>query len=299
MKIFSVVLNWNNAQDTLNCVSSLLEAEREPDKIVVVDNGSTDDSVYLLKLKLPQKCHLIQAGDNLGYAGGLLVGANWCLESGAELIWFLNNDTWVLEDTLANLAEAFLRNGKDFLYSPKVLYSSDPSKVYFEGISFSYRTGRFSSLSSQQNNSFIENLDYFSDAIHGCSFVVHSDIIRKFGFMDPEYFLYWEEYEYCFRLSKHGIQCLCVPSSIMFHKVEGSQHVDSAGLKNIRTYYRTRNKILFWKEYVNVLFYLKFLMIFIFFEIVKMYRSRSYDKYVTLGLLHGFLGKKGRIFYLN
>ena len=88
-KISVVILNWNGMRDTIPCLESLDHAD-----VIVVDNGSTDDSVKAIKEKFPRVV-VIETGINLGYAGGNNVGIEYALKSGADLVLLLNNDTVV------------------------------------------------------------------------------------------------------------------------------------------------------------------------------------------------------------
>src|SRR5688572_13158338 len=102
MSIFVILLNWNGKNDTLECLASLQKVTT-PHFIVVVDNGSTDDSVEAIKEAFPSVT-LLQNETNLGYAGGNNRGISYALDKGATHLLILNNDTIV--DPL--FLEAFL-----------------------------------------------------------------------------------------------------------------------------------------------------------------------------------------------
>ncbi len=81
--VYVVVLNWNGSRDTAECLSSLLRLEYENHHLLVVDNGSTDDSVLRLRLNFPET-EILETGANLGFAGGNNIGIRHALARGAE-----------------------------------------------------------------------------------------------------------------------------------------------------------------------------------------------------------------------
>jgi len=86
--VYIIVLNWNNPDDTIECLASLELLHTENIVIVVVDNGSTDGSIRLIKTEFPEVM-LIETKQNLGFAGGMNVGVCHALEQNAEFVLFL------------------------------------------------------------------------------------------------------------------------------------------------------------------------------------------------------------------
>lgn len=299
-KIFAVILNWNNPQDTIACVQSLLSSKVIPHKIVVVDNGSTDNSEIILRNQLENQCSLLQTGENKGYAGGMLVGANYSRNNGADLVWFLNNDTVILPDTLSELLASIERNGLEYLYSPQILYLSDPNRVYFAGAYLNPETGMLEGKSKFRSPTYgVTQDDLISDVIQGASFIAPAKIIDQLGFMDEDFFLYWEEFDYSFRLAQQGIKFICVLSARMLHKKEGTPSSESFNLDRVRVYYRIRNRIIFWqryfpeksKQFINreLREHIKWL--------IKRQGYKDPNLWVSfLGFWHGLVGKSGRVF---
>ena len=100
-----MVLNWNGRADTLRCLESLAALERSDVEIVCVDNGSADGSPQAIRERFPQVV-LIEAGENLGYAGGNNLGLRRALQSGACWIVLVNNDATVAPDVIAGFERA-------------------------------------------------------------------------------------------------------------------------------------------------------------------------------------------------
>ena len=114
-----VLLNWNGWRDTLECIRSLEQMEYKNWRAIIVDNGSTDDSVEQLRRSYP-KIPIIETGRNLGFAAGNNVGIRYALERGADYVFVLNNDTTVFEDVLSQLVQFAERHPDAALMSPKI-----------------------------------------------------------------------------------------------------------------------------------------------------------------------------------
>src|SRR5688572_9491632 len=97
-KVYTIVLNWNGEEDTIECMKSLLgmDTKNADHAIVIIDNGSEEKSINKIKEFIANKSiHLIETGKNLGYAEGNNIGIRYALEKGADFIMVLNNDTIV------------------------------------------------------------------------------------------------------------------------------------------------------------------------------------------------------------
>ena len=103
-----ILVNWNGKKDTLFCLASLskFKVQSLKLKVVVVDNGSTDNSVEVIRKKFSD-IEVVETGRNLGFTGGNNIGIHRALEWGADYVWLLNNDTVVDNNALAALLEAF------------------------------------------------------------------------------------------------------------------------------------------------------------------------------------------------
>lgn len=123
-----VVVNWNGWRDTLDCLASLQEQEYGNLQVVVVDNGSTDDSVERIRSAFPE-ARLIETGKNLGFSSGCNVGLRAALAGSAEFVWLLNNDTICPPDTLRKLVRRAMASPEAGLVGTVLFYAHDPARV--------------------------------------------------------------------------------------------------------------------------------------------------------------------------
>ena len=127
LKVFVVILNWNGKEDTIECLKSIQELRimNYELRIIVVDNGSTDESVEKIKNQKSKikNLHLIENKENLGFAGGNNVGIGYALENGADFVLVLNNDTRVKQDLIVRLLEAVDKYKDVGIFSPKIYFA--------------------------------------------------------------------------------------------------------------------------------------------------------------------------------
>src|SRR3989339_346256 len=117
--VYILILNWNGKEDTLECLSSLKKIDYPNYKTIVIDNGSTDDSVKIINKKYP-KIKIIENKKNLGYAEGNNVGIRYALKNKADYVLILNNDTIVDKKFLTELVKVGESNEKVGIVGPNV-----------------------------------------------------------------------------------------------------------------------------------------------------------------------------------
>ena len=125
------VLNYNNFLATKKCVDSLIEYLKKGEEILIIDNSSTDNSFIKLK-DIYNTINIVQSKINGGYASGHKIAVEYAVKNNFELIWILNNDLTVRENTLSELKSAFLKHGPG-IYGSITLKSENPDIVNFGG----------------------------------------------------------------------------------------------------------------------------------------------------------------------
>lgn len=240
---YIIILNWNNWQDTIECVRSCYELDYREFRIVVVDNGSEDNSEQILKSEFPD-LKIIQTGANLGFAGGNNIGITYALQQGAKYVWLLNNDTVVEPAALANLVSALEKDSESAAVGSKIRYFFDSQRIWFAGGMCNYSTGETEHLGMGEIDKGQCDVTREVDYITGCSLLARCSVIRQLGVMQEEYFLYFEETDWCTRIRRNGYKLIYVPQSLVFHKESASTGVRSP----LFYYYMTRNRLYFLKQ---------------------------------------------------
>lgn len=230
-KMSVIIVNWNGWQDTVDCLESLSRAPATNMEVIVIDNGSTNDSVARLRdVALPFT--LIETGENLGFAGGNNRGIQHALDAGTELIWLLNNDTIVdpaAPDRLRQFATDH-RDAADF-FGSWIAYHDQPERLWFGGGEYDHRSGEFGHRFFDQSVRHIGEQPVQACAwISGCSLVVHASTLRRVGMMDEDLFLYREEVDWQLRANPRAPLGLILPEPLVRHKVGQSTGSSSSYL---------------------------------------------------------------------
>ncbi len=240
MRITIVVLNWNNGPDTLACLGSLAALDYPAYDVLVVDNGSTDDSVARIRAGFPD-IPILETGANLGYAGGNNAGIRHALAHGADVIGILNNDVTVEPDFLTPLLAA-LESGPDIgVITPLVAERSDDGgRVWALGSTVDRGTAAVTrNCADEPAASWRGKLPFEADAASGAAMLVKRGVFERVRLLDESYFLYFEETDWCLKVHQAGYRILAVPGSVVWHKVSATLGTTSP----VIDYYMLRNHL--------------------------------------------------------
>ncbi len=251
MKLFIIVLNYNNEEDTIECLDSLkevIENSKEIDvNIILVDNASDIKSVNTIKeyLKNNLEAVLLISNSNKGYAGGNNIGITYALNNGADYICILNNDVIVNRN--------FYKDSIRILEEDRNVYFVGPAILYY-GTNIIQYTGGKVNLWFMKNTGINQGMEYVEkkevvecDYVGGACLFFRSNIINELGYLPENYFLFWEETEWCMSALKRKKKCLCTLNNHVEHK--GSASIDR--VKGLGEYYIERNRIIFSRRNDN------------------------------------------------
>jgi len=237
-RVVSIILNTNRREDTLACLSSLAASTYEGHKAIVLDNASTDGSTEAIRSAFPE-VDIIPLAGNLGYAGNNNVGIEAAVAAGAAWVLVLNEDTFVAPDCLARLIDVGESDQRIGILGPMVYHDGEPEVIQSAGGKFSRYWNAFHlGQNTPDEGQFAEPHDV--DWISGCAILVRRSVIKQIGMIDPRYFYFWEETEWCLRASKAGWRIVHVPGAKLWHK--GVQR--DYRPQPVVTYYATRNRLL-------------------------------------------------------
>jgi GT2 family glycosyltransferase len=238
-----VVVNWNREADTLRCLAALLVSDYEDFEVVVVDNASTDGSAEAICRAYPALA-LVRNPENAGFAGGNNVGIGHALERGAEYVFLLNNDAVVEPATLRALAAAAASHpGAGFL-GAKVCTLEDRRQVLSAGgrLENGWRPVHLG-LGEIDNGRRAAPVEV--DFLSGSALLASRGAIEAVGRLDEDFYLYYEDVEWCLRGKRGGFQVLEVPAARVFHPDTRLRDQDSPAV----TYYCARNSLLLAKKH--------------------------------------------------
>ncbi len=292
-----IILNWKGLDDTLACVRSLERVDYARFETVVIDNGSGDGSAAALKKACPG-LRVLETGDNLGFAGGNNLGLEWALARRYDYALLLNNDTEVALDFLRRLVEAMERDPALSVVGPTIYFHADPRRIWSSGGHIDWRTGRtlMEGLGQVDEGQFGEGPREV-DFVTGCAMLVRMDVVHRIGSIDPRFFAYYEETEWCVRMRRAGFGVAHVPGARVWHKVSPMEQAHSP----LVHYYMTRNRLLFlrsvragWRAWAATLF-LEYPRTMLSWSLRPRWRAMRPQRRVMLrAVADYFLGRTGR-----
>jgi GT2 family glycosyltransferase len=340
-RVSIIILNWNGWKDTIECLESVYQITYPNYDVIVVDNGSENESIDKIKeyaegelevistffkysgenkplryieytreeaeagggreaeiagLPSRKKFILIKNGKNYGFAEGNNIVISYAMKAlSPEYILLLNNDTVVDKaflDELVKVAESDTNIG---FVGPKTYYYDYHGRtdvINFAGGMIVMWMGKSAHIGlkevDQGQYDAITDVDY----VEGSCLLARRKTLETVGLLDPAYFLYWEEADWCMRAQKAGFKLLYAPKSKIWHKVSASNSPRTNPMKH---YYITRNRSWFVMQNgteirrIGYLIYLfAYLLLFKIAASVIYYRDIEMCKCIIKGFIDGF-----------
>jgi len=219
-----IILNFNGVEDTIQCVESLSLLDERGVRIVVLDNGSSNDVWSRIQTSLEEDVRLLRLEKNVGVAAGWNVALGFALrEYEPEFVFLLNNDAIVERGVIDELVR--------FMSTSEYIGAAGPSIMKFERRSEN-QDARYRGI----RKPFRER------RLSGCALLIKKDVFDDVGFFDEQYFAYAEEADFLERMNQHGWRSFYVPTTAkVFHK---RAHTSSC-ISGFEAFHRTRNRLLF------------------------------------------------------
>lgn len=257
-----ITINFNQLQHTLDLLKSLRKVTYPNFETIVVDNCSKVNPLTDIKNQYPE-VKVIVSNENLGFAGGNNLGIR---EAKGEYILFLNNDTEVDPDFLQPMVELFEKNPSAGAASSKIIYYNSDNIIQYAGSTcLNPLTGRNKRIGYMERDMGQHDTLRETDLAHGCAMMVPRRVIDKVGMMPELFFLYYEEIDWCETIKRGGYKIFYVPKSKVFHKESMSVGKNST----LKTYYMTRNRLLFMRRNSSGASKMMALLFFIFLALPK------------------------------
>lgn len=274
LRVVSVIVTYNNASMLKILLEDLLNQTRQPDEIIVIDNASSDPTEPMVRGLFPE-IHYVRLIENTGSAGGYYEGIKLASENN-DLVWTLDDDVGLRNDTLQNLLEGI------------------------ESVESLGKVGALRSVGECHSGSIPTKMDAF--AWRGT--LIKVDAIKEVGLPIKEYFMYGEDLEYSLRLSKKGYSFFWIPGSIAIEKRAGKISGKLLTKEVIfypdpfRLYYAFRNEIHMYLRYKS---FIKATKVILYGAKVILYLIRNegwkgLNKVIAIirGILDGLVFKTGK-----
>lgn len=272
MKVVSIVtVNFNQPKITEDLLKSLEEVNTYPLlEIIVVDNGSKIDPVPAWKIKYPH-VKFVRSEANTGFAGGNNIGIQ---HTTGDYLFLINNDTEVTPELIGGLVQTMDSNPKIGLLSPKIHYFDQPGMIQYAGYTpMNYYTARNACIGQfEKDNGQYNNASGVTGYAHGAAMMISRDAMNKAGLMSENYFLYYEELDWCEKVMRAGYEIHVNLSVLIYHKESVSVGKRTA----LKEFFMNRNRILFIRKNTSVS---TFAIFCLYFTVAVLPRNLIY--YVT------------------
>jgi len=221
----------------LECLASLHRNSYPNQKVIILDNHSTDGSVDAIRQAYP-RVEIIELTENLGYAGNNNVGIKAALEQRADWVFVLNEDIVLDTECIARLVEVGESDPKIGIVGPLVYHYDEPDVIQSAGGMLGKNWQSIHLGKNEVDHGQFKS-PHFVEWISGCAIMVRRAAIEQAGMLDKDYFIYWEETEWCIRIGQAGWKIVNVPQARIWHKGVQRNYQPKPSF----TYYGTRNHL--------------------------------------------------------
>lgn len=267
-----IVLNWNGKEHLARCLPSLWALDRSNYEVILVDNGSTDDSVEYVISEFPG-IRVIENGRNLGYAGGMNVGI---AQSEGDVVVLLNNDIIVRRDWLSELVGAMAADERIGIAGCKIFFADGKTLQHAGGL-ISYPLALADHCGYRQPDTGA--YDVLADVAYvtSAAMAIRRAVLAEVGDLDDGFFpIYYDDVDICYRARAAGWRVVYVPTAVLTHLESATMVRDS--YRYFVSFHRSR--LRFVLKHLSVE---QFLQEFVPAEVAWLAQARSPQEHRALG----------------
>jgi GT2 family glycosyltransferase len=288
-----VTVNYRQAEATCDLLQSIKKNSYKNLEVIVVDNGSLKDNDRVFGRAYPGVV-VIRSIENLGFAGGNNLGIG---QASGEFLFFVNNDTVFTNGLVEHLLQAFKRPDVG-MASPKIKYFNQPDTIqYADFTPINKFTVRNKLIGKGEKDKEQHDLAKAVAYGHGAAIMVRKSVMQAAGMMSKDYFLYYEELDWCQQIRKAGFTIFFEPKAVIYHKESLAVGKESP----IKVFYQNRNRIWYMKRNHQGMNLVLFFLFLLFFTIPAHTISYIFRNKLDLliafyrGIIEGFSGPNVRV----
>jgi GT2 family glycosyltransferase len=242
-RVAAVVLSWNDRELTLRCLDSLAAVTYPALRVILVDSGSSDDTVESVR-RLHPGVELVELPVNRGFAGGVNAGIEAALAGDAEHVFLLNNDATVEPEVVQPLVGAL--DDSVGAACSQILHEGSGT-IWYAGASYDPRRGHQGRHTGYGRPALPPTTEsYATDRGCGGAMLMPRAALERVGGFDESLFAYAEDVDWSLRARSAGLEIRVVPASVVHHRVSAA----SGGASSPATlYYALRNGLVVAERY--------------------------------------------------
>jgi GT2 family glycosyltransferase len=275
-KVSIVTVNFNQPVVTEDLLSSIEKTNSYINiEIIVVDNASKINPVPAWLLKYPA-IKFIRSDVNLGFAGGNNLGIK---EATGNYLFLVNNDTEFTPGLVEKLVEILDTNDDVGMVSPMIKYFDNKQLIQYAGYtSMNYYTCRNSCIGfKQKDEGQFDHITAPTAYCHGAAMMIRKKAIDKAGLMNENFFLYYEEMDWCEHIIRAGYEAWICTDALIYHK----ESVSVGKKSRLKEYFMNRNRILFIRRnaplFKTLIFYTYFMLLVVPRNVTAYIKTRNYN----------------------
>lgn len=244
-EVCAVILNWNKPDLTCKCVDSLLSQEKVVVKPIIVDNGSSDQSIEIFSENYGPIVKIIPLSQNYGFAVGINFGIRYALDQQCEFILIINNDAFLEINSLWRMIEVL--NDYVGVVAPIIYEYPNIQKIWSTG-------GYINRLILEPLDAHHRSENVYNSQVlkrtflSGCILLFTRSLLSSVGLFDERFFMYYEDLDLCYRIMKSNYQMAVCKSAKGYHQVSAS----SGGKENpFEKYHMGRSSGIYFRKHVR------------------------------------------------
>lgn len=243
-----VIPAWNQAEITRDCIQSLLASDYDELRVIVVDNGSDDGFADSIQ-ELASNLIIVRSETNRGFARGANLGIQYALKHHPDHLLLLNNDTIVDAHMISALVRTAETHPEYHIFSPLITFFDQPERVWFGGGEWDSRRRLPIHMYARQSVADVPARVFPIDWASGCALFANVAMFQQVGLLDPAFYAYWEDVDWCFRASSLGYRCAVQPEARVVHRVSAT----FGGKESPQSVYLyMRNRLLVIRKHIGL-----------------------------------------------
>ena len=247
-----IIVNYKAHRQLSRCLSSLKESCRDDLRFIVIDNSPVCE-IEAIRHDHPD-IHAIVPEANLGFAGGCNPGISYALSQKLDYVLLLNPDTWTEHDFIGILLNELKENEQRAMAGPKIVRDNPTRDVWYGGARMNWWMGGPRQIVDDRHD--VDGAVQMMPCLSGCAMLIKASALRAVGMMAAEYFLYFEDTDYCQRFIRQGYQVVYVPAAGLIHDVSSTVGFQSRAY----VYYFSRNRVWFMRRWAKWYHFLVFML---------------------------------------
>lgn len=257
-----IIVGYNSREYLKDCLTSIYKSTYKKFRVIFVDNNSSDESVAYIENSFP-KTIIIKSRQNLGFAGGNNLGIKKAIKDKDEFIFLLNPDTVLDRNCIKVLVE---QSDVYTILQPLILMHNNKKTnlinttgIYLNFLGISY-------CDNYKKKGILFSNKLKIPAASGAGMFLPTTIFKEIGFFDENFFMYYEDLDFCWTARKSNYEIYMIPSAKLWHKYSFNKN------KN-KFFYSERNRLLFLYKHFSLKYYILISIPFFINELIILFYS--------------------------